>query len=192
MVVAYLVFFKETVKIIFQSGCTILHFYQQCMIDTVSLYSPQNLLLSQFFMLSILIGIYWYYHVVLVWIPQLSTAVEHLFKCLIWHLFIFNEMSMPFALVLTGLFGYFLQLNSESSLYILDTSLLSNVWLLLCQKRVFFPFWKMSFYILFFLNIFLNYLFIWLHQVLVAAWELLVAACGIQFPDQGLNPGPLH
>ena len=58
MVVAYLVFFKETVKIIFQSGCTILHFYQQCMIDTVSLYSPQNLLLSQFFMLSILIGIY--------------------------------------------------------------------------------------------------------------------------------------
>ena len=164
MVVAYLVFFKETVKIIFQSGCTILHFYQQCMIDTVSLYSPQNLLLSQFFMLSILIGIYWYYHVVLVWIPQLSTDVEHLFKCLIWHLFIFNEMSMPFALVLTGLFGYFLQLNSESSLYILDTSLLSNVWLLPCQKHVFFSHSGKCLFIFFsFLKIFLNYLFIWLH-----------------------------
>ena len=25
-----------------------------------------------------------------------------------------------------------------------------------------------------------------------AACELLVAACGIQFPDQGSNPGPLH
>ena len=33
--------------------------------------------------------------------------------------------------------------------------------------------------------------FIWLHQVLTAACKLLVAACGIQFPDQELNPGPL-
>ena len=30
-----------------------------------------------------------------------------------------------------------------------------------------------------------KYLFLWLSQV-------LVAACGIQFPDQGLNPSPLH
>ena len=42
------------------------------------------------------------------------------------------------------------------------------------------------------------YLFIWLHQVFVAVcWisgcstELLLVACGIQFPDQGLNPDPL-
>ena len=51
----------------------------------------------------------------------------------------------------------------------------------------------------FFKNI---YLFIWLHQVLIAACgifslhcsiqDFLVAACGIQFPDQGLNRGPLH
>ena len=34
------------------------------------------------------------------------------------------------------------------------------------------------------------YLFIWLYQVLVAAFELLVSACGIQFPDQGWNPDP--
>ena len=27
---------------------------------------------------------------------------------------------------------------------------------------------------------------------LVAACELLVAECGIQFPNQGMNPGPLH
>ena len=27
---------------------------------------------------------------------------------------------------------------------------------------------------------------------LAAAWELLVAACGIWFPHQGLNPGPFH
>ena len=34
-------------------------------------------------------------------------------------------------------------------------------------------------------HFFFKYSFIWLHQV-------LVAACGIHFPDQGLNLGPLH
>ena len=34
--------------------------------------------------------------------------------------------------------------------------------------------------------------FIWLCRILAAACELLVEACGIQFPDQGLNPGPPH
>ena len=29
-------------------------------------------------------------------------------------------------------------------------------------------------------------------MILAAACELLVEACGIQFPDQGLNPGLLH
>ena len=36
------------------------------------------------------------------------------------------------------------------------------------------------------------YLFIWLQWVIVVAYELLAEACGIQFPDQGLNLGPLH
>ena len=49
------------------------------------------------------------------------------------------------------------------------------------------------------------YIFIWLQQVLVASfntWNLpcnmqvhkgsIVVACGIQFPDQGLNLGPMH
>ena len=52
-----------------------------------------------------------------------------------------------------------------------------------------------------------SFLFIWLcwvllaaHRIfqlrhlgsLVVACELLVVTCGIQFPDQGSNPGPLH
>ena len=37
----------------------------------------------------------------------------------------------------------------------------------------------------FFFNIYLFYLFICLFLA-------LAAACGIKFPDQGLNPGPLH
>ena len=36
------------------------------------------------------------------------------------------------------------------------------------------------------------YLFIWLRQVFVAAWAVLVVVCGIWFPDQGLNLGLLH
>ena len=31
-----------------------------------------------------------------------------------------------------------------------------------------------------------------MQDLLVAAYELLAAACGIYFPDQGSNPGPLH
>ena len=57
--------------------------------------------------------------------------------------------------------------------------------------------------------IYIYIIFIWLHWVLVAArgnlrslwqhvgslvaaYELLVLACRIQFPDQGLNPSSLH
>ena len=50
------------------------------------------------------------------------------------------------------------------------------------------------------LKFIITFLFIfWLHRVLVAArgifvaaFKLLVVACGIQFPDQGSNPGLLH
>ena len=41
-------------------------------------------------------------------------------------------------------------------------------------------------------DFFKKYLFIWLHWALVAACKLLVEACGIWFPGQGLNLGPLH
>ena len=36
------------------------------------------------------------------------------------------------------------------------------------------------------------YLFLWLYQVLAAACEHSAVACGIQFPDQGSNLGPLY
>ena len=47
---------------------------------------------------------------------------------------------------------------------------------------------------LFFNIYFIYYLLIWLHQVQLQQEGSLIflAACGIQFPDQGLNPGPLH
>ena len=46
--------------------------------------------------------------------------------------------------------------------------------------------------ILFFFKFCLIDWLIWLRQVLVVACEHLVVACGISFPDQGLNPGFLH
>jgi len=73
---------------------------------------------------------------------------------------------------------------------------------LLCHTCFYFiPFIfksNMIIYIYFFILFFLIFLFIWLHWVLVAAREILVTshgifhcstqACGISFPNQGLNP----
>ena len=42
------------------------------------------------------------------------------------------------------------------------------------------------------LSFFFFFWFTWLCWVLAAACTLLIAACGIQFSDQGLNLGPLH
>ena len=41
-----------------------------------------------------------------------------------------------------------------------------------------------------FTNIYVT-IYFWLYWVLVMTLGSLVAACGILFPDQGLNPGPL-
>ena len=56
--------------------------------------------------------------------------------------------------------------------------------------------WLLIICIFFFFNI---YLFIWQRPVLagacmifVATFQLLVVVCGVQFPDQGLNPGLLY
>ena len=51
-----------------------------------------------------------------------------------------------------------------------------------CWHFHIYPAYLLAFFYSFCFNI---YLFIWLCQV-------LVAACGILFPDQGLNLGPLH
>jgi len=42
------------------------------------------------------------------------------------------------------------------------------------------------------LSLFLNYLFVCLHQVFVKACKLLDATYEIQFPNQRLHPGSLH
>jgi len=52
------VFTWEEIAKLFQSSCTILHSHQQCMSDLVSFHPHQHLLLSLYFILAILIGVY--------------------------------------------------------------------------------------------------------------------------------------
>ena len=49
--------FKRNSQNVFQSGCTILHSYQQCMSDPVSMQSHQNLGLSLCFIEGTLINV---------------------------------------------------------------------------------------------------------------------------------------
>ena len=72
-----------------------------------------------------------------------------------------------------------------------DCKMWANATMLMCPKCC----WRYSCFTL--LKIILKYyLFIWLHQVLVAACRLLLVGSsfpeGASFPDQGSNLGPLH
>ena len=55
-----------------QSGCTILHSHQQNMRISVSLHLSQQLLLSVFLIIAILMSINWYHIVVLISISLLT------------------------------------------------------------------------------------------------------------------------
>ena len=55
----------------------------------------------------------------------------------------------------------------------------------------YFPCLCFTFNFLRLLNI--NYLFKYFHfLIFIWLYQVLAAACGIQFPDQGMNVGPLH
>ena len=49
-----------------------------------------------------------------------------------------------------------------------------------------------NWYLMSWLGYFFFKIFVWLCCVLVVAFKLLVVACGIQFPDQGLIPSSLY
>ena len=72
--------FSRTTTLVFQSICTILHSYQQCMRfllpTTLVIYLP-------FLITAILVGVKSYLIVFLISIPSISNDVEHLFVCLL-------------------------------------------------------------------------------------------------------------